>query len=74
MCLSIPARIESIEDTMAKVSIGGTIVNASIQLIEDAAIGDFVLLHSGFAIGKISEKEAQETIQLLKDVEESNIE
>ena len=46
MCLSIPAEIMSIDGEMAKVSIGGTIVSASLQLLENPKIGEFVLLHS----------------------------
>ncbi|MDD5571077.1 MAG: HypC/HybG/HupF family hydrogenase formation chaperone [Bacteroidales bacterium] len=70
MCLSIPAKIQSIEGDMAKVSIGGTIVNASLQLLDNPKIGEYVLLHSGFAISKLSEEEAAETIRLLRELGE----
>jgi len=70
MCLSIPAQIISMEGEMAKVSIGGTIVDASVQLIEDPKIGDFVLLHTGFAIEKISPEEAEETMRYLRELAE----
>lgn len=56
MCLGIPAEIISIDGGMAKVSIGGTIVNASLQLLEDPKIGEYVLLHSGFAIERLSKE------------------
>jgi hydrogenase expression/formation protein HypC len=69
MCISIPAKIISIDKEMAKVSIGGTIVNASLQLLDDARVGEFVLLHSGFAIGKLSEEEAEETIKLIRELD-----
>jgi hydrogenase expression/formation protein HypC len=68
MCLSIPAKIVSIEGEMAKVSIGGAIIDASLSLIEDAKIGEFVLLHTGFAIEKISEEEAAETMRYLHEL------
>ena len=68
MCLSIPAKIIEIENQMAKVSIGNVISEASLQLVEDAKIGDYVLLHTGFAIEIINEKEANETIRLLNEV------
>jgi hydrogenase expression/formation protein HypC len=71
MCLSIPAEILSIEGEMAKVSIGGTIVNASLQLLDNPKIGEFVLLHSGFAIEKLSKEEAEETMRLLKELGEA---
>jgi len=69
MCLAIPAEIISIDGDMAKVSIGGTIVNACLQLLENPGIGDFVLLHSGFAIEKLSKEEAEETLKLLKELD-----
>jgi hydrogenase expression/formation protein HypC len=70
MCLSIPAEIMSIDGEMAKVSIGGTIVNASLQLLENPKIGEFILLHSGFAIERLSKEEAAETLQLFKELGE----
>lgn len=68
MCLSIPARIVSIEGNMAEVSAGGTIFRAGLHMIEDARIGDYILLHAGFAIQKISEKEAAETLKILEEM------
>lgn len=70
MCLSIPAEIKSIDGDMAKVSIGGTIVNACLQLIENPKVGEFILLHSGFAIERLSKKEAEETLKLFKELED----
>jgi hydrogenase expression/formation protein HypC len=68
MCLSIPARVLSIEGNLAKVSIGGSVTDASLQLVDDVNVGDYVLLHTGFAIEKIDEKEAAETMRLLKEL------
>jgi len=72
MCLSIPARVESIDGEMAVVNVGGVRYNASLQMVEDVGIGDFVLLHTGFAIQKLSEEEAKETLELFKEFEELN--
>ena len=72
MCLSIPAEIISIEGGLAKVSIGGTIVTAGLQLIEKSDVGDYVLVHSGFAIEKISKEEAAEQILRLKELGETD--
>jgi hydrogenase expression/formation protein HypC len=69
MCLSIPAKILSIEGTTAKASVGGAIVNASLHLVDDAAVGDYILIHTGFALQKISEEEALETIRMIKDLQ-----
>ena len=70
MCLSIPAEIISIDGDMAKVSIGGTIVNACLQLLENPKVGEYILLHSGFAIERLSKEEADETLKLFKELED----
>ncbi|MCP4552318.1 MAG: HypC/HybG/HupF family hydrogenase formation chaperone [Bacteroidetes bacterium] len=72
MCLSIPAKVESIEGEMAVVSVGGTTYDASLQMVEDIKIGDYVLLHTGFAIQKISEDEALETLKVFEEFEDLN--
>jgi len=71
MCLSIPVKIISIEGQMAEVSAGGTIFKAGLQMIDNAKEGDYVLLHAGFAIQKISDAEAEETLRLLKEINEA---
>ena len=72
MCLSVPAQVISIEDEIAKVSVGGTIMNANLSLVEDINIGDYILLHTGFALQKIDEKEAQETLKIFEEFDELN--
>jgi len=72
MCLSIPVRIISIEGNMAEVSAGGTIFRAGMQMVEDARPGDYVLLHAGFAIQKISAEEAEETLRLLREINDAD--
>ena len=71
MCLSIPARIVSIDGSMAEVSAGGAIFKAGLDMIENAKIGDYILLHAGFAIQKISEKEAAETLKFFEEMKNS---
>ena len=68
MCLSIPAQIVSINGSMAEVSAGGTIFKAGLQMIEGVTVGDYILLHAGFAIQKISEEDAKETLNLLNEM------
>ncbi len=70
MCLSIPAKIIQINGKNAKVSIGGTLYDASLELLENPKVGDFVLLHTGFAIQIISESDANETMKLLQEFAE----
>ncbi len=63
--------IVSINCSMAEVSAGGTIFKAGLQMIENAKIGDYILLHAGFAIQKISEEEAVETLKLFEEMNDS---
>ena len=72
MCLSVPARIESIDGDMAVVSAGGALFKAGLHMIEDPAVGDYILLHAGFAIQKISEKEALETLSIIREMNEAS--
>ena len=71
MCLSIPALVVDIKDNMADVSVGGTIFKAGLQLVENVEVGDYVLLHTGFAIQKISEEEALGTLRILKEMNDA---
>jgi hydrogenase expression/formation protein HypC len=71
MCLSIPAKIVSIDGTMAEVSAGGAVFKAGLHMIDNAEVGDYILLHAGFAIQKISDEEAAETIKLLEEMNNS---
>jgi len=70
MCLSIPAKILEIHGETATVSVGGNRYTAGLQMLEDAAPGDYVLLHAGFAIQKISDQQARETLDLLREMGE----
>ena len=71
MCLSLPARIISIDGEMGQVSVGGVVFRAGLQMVEGVKAGDYVLLHAGFAIEKLKEEEAVETLRLLKEMGES---
>ncbi|NDV20722.1 HypC/HybG/HupF family hydrogenase formation chaperone [Pseudodesulfovibrio sp. JC047] len=73
MCLAIPAEILEINDGVAtcKVGEGNTTVPASIMLLdEDVTIGDYIIIHAGFALRKLDPKEAEETLQILRDMVE----
>ena len=72
MCLSIPAKIDSIDGDMAMVSVGSVTYKASLQLLDDVQVGDYILLHTGFAISKISEEDAAETLRIFEEFEELN--
>ncbi len=71
MCLGIPGRIEKVEDNTAKVSFGEVSVAVSLDLLaEEAAPGDYVIVHAGFALERLDEKEAQKTLDLLREISE----
>ena len=71
MCLAIPALIKSIKDYQAIVDIEGVTREVSIQLTPEAKVGDYVLLHTGYAISVIDAAEAEETLKLLKELSEA---
>ncbi|PIP36741.1 MAG: HypC/HybG/HupF family hydrogenase formation chaperone [Desulfobacterales bacterium CG07_land_8_20_14_0_80_52_14] len=67
MCLAIPSKIVSIEHEMAVLDVDGVKRKASLLLLEDACVGDYVIVHAGFAIQKIDEQAARETVELLRE-------
>jgi hydrogenase expression/formation protein HypC len=67
MCLAIPSKIIKIENSMATIDVDGVKRQASLILLEDAGVGDYVIVHAGFAIHKIDEAAALETLQILKE-------
>lgn len=70
MCLGIPCKVLSVKGDKAIVALGSVEYEASLQLVEDVGIGDYVLLHAGFAIQKISDQDAHESLQLLRELME----
>ena len=71
MCLGIPGKVIEIEKNMAKVEVGGFLRDISLDLCPDVSIGEYVLIHTGFAIQKVDEKEAEETLDLLRKMAEA---
>jgi hydrogenase expression/formation protein HypC len=69
MCLAIPVEVrEVLPDDMAKVSLDGVVKVISTALVDDVKVGDYVVLHVGYALAKIDPEEAQRTIELLNAV------
>jgi hydrogenase expression/formation protein HypC len=64
MCLAIPARITEIEGVRARVDLQGNVIQADLSLIDAPNIGDWVLVHAGFAIDKLDPEDAAETLAL----------
>lgn len=67
MCLAIPSKITQIENEMATIDVDGVQRQASLLLLADAQVGDYVIVHAGFAIQKIDETAAQDTLKLLRE-------
>ncbi len=79
MCLAIPGKIVEIVDVdnfIAKVDVGGVKRNINIGMLdkEEARVGDYVLIHVGFAMSKVDEKEAEDTLRILKEIGEFDLE
>ncbi|NPV10460.1 MAG: HypC/HybG/HupF family hydrogenase formation chaperone [Ignavibacteria bacterium] len=77
MCLAVPGKVEEIYEgtdliKMAKVNFGGVKKDVCVAWIPDLQVGDYVLVHVGFALNKIDEKEAMETLRILKEMGELN--
>ena len=76
MCLAIPGKIKSIETQfdgvvrVAKINFGGITKEASLEMLPDANVGDYVLVHVGVAISKVDEEEAKKTFKYLKEIGE----
>lgn len=71
MCLAIPGKVLSLEEGLgriAKVQFGGITRTASLELVPEADVGDYVLVHVGFAISKIDEEEARKTLETLEQL------
>jgi len=70
MCLAVPGRVTEIKGKTAVVEIMGALREASLELLEDVQIGDYVILHAGCAIEKLDEAEALKTIELFKELKD----
>ncbi|MFH1368157.1 MAG: HypC/HybG/HupF family hydrogenase formation chaperone [Elusimicrobiota bacterium] len=68
MCLAIPGKIIKIEkDKRAEIDFGGVIRAAQLDLMPSVKVGDYVIVHAGFAIQKLSEKDARETLKAINE-------
>ncbi len=69
MCLAIPARIVEIDGHRARVEVSGVVREASLMMLPEAQIGDYVIMHAGFAIQRLDEEEALATLDLFAQME-----
>ncbi|MFH1836890.1 MAG: HypC/HybG/HupF family hydrogenase formation chaperone [Candidatus Omnitrophota bacterium] len=68
MCLAVPAKVEKVEKQSAVVDFGGVRKRISLGIQTGVSKGDYVLVHAGFAIGKVKEKEAEDTRLALEEL------
>ena len=68
MCLAVPSRIVEIKDQVATVDVDGVTREASLMLLDDVSIGDYVIVHAGFAIERIDEEVAHQTLKDMRDM------
>jgi hydrogenase expression/formation protein HypC len=73
MCLGIPARVVELNDSnLGKVDYLGTKVKTNFSLVDTIQVGDWVIIHAGFAIAKLDEEEAKETLDMLREIAKSS--
>lgn len=72
MCLGVPGKIVEVYESnglqMAKVDFGGVFREACLSYVPEATVGEYCIIHVGFAISLLSEKDAMETLELLKEI------
>jgi hydrogenase expression/formation protein HypC len=68
MCVAIPALITRIDGNRATISVAGVVKEASLMMLPGAAVGDYVLLHAGFAIERLDEAEALRTLAMFREI------
>ena len=72
MCLAVPGKVKNIDKDTALVDFGGVTKEVSLGILKDVKKNDYVLVHAGFAIGKVEREEAEDTLKLLKQIEEAS--
>lgn len=72
MCLALPSLVtEILPDDQAKVELGGVVKTISLALVEDVAVGDYVIVHVGYALNKIDPDEAAKTLALIAEMNQT---
>ena len=71
MCLAVPARVKSIDKSIATVDFGGVTRKVSLGILNGVKKGDYVLVHAGFAIAKVEKEEAQDTLRVIDELKKA---
>jgi hydrogenase expression/formation protein HypC len=72
MCLGVPAKVMERNGDAAVVELGGVRREISLMLLDDVSVGEWVIVHAGFAIGKLSEEEAEQTLSLFREIADAS--
>ena len=72
MCLAVPALITKIEGTAAEADLGGITLEVNLTFTPEVKVGDYVIMHAGYALSVMDRREAEETFELLAQLAESN--
>lgn len=73
MCLAFPVRVAKLlEDSMARVELDGAAKDISLALVDDVQVGDYVVMHAGFALSKLDQEEAKRTLALFGEMSKAN--
>jgi hydrogenase expression/formation protein HypC len=68
MCLAVPMRVKKLEGDFAQVETAGLVRRINIQMLPQLKIGDYVMVHAGFAIQKLDPKQAKETLRIIDEI------
>jgi len=68
MCVAVPCKLIEIDGPSGRAELGGATVSVRLDLVEDVSVGDYVLVHAGFALDKLDEEDAKATIALLEEM------
>jgi hydrogenase expression/formation protein HypC len=68
MCLAVPMRVIAVAGDVGRVCVSGMETDVGLDLVEDVAVGDYVIVHAGFAIQRLTAEEATETLAILERI------
>ncbi len=68
MCIAVPLEVREIKGNIAKAGVGNAIREVYLDLMDEVKVGDFILVHAGFAIEKLDKEEAEKTLSLFKEI------
>ncbi len=73
MCLAVPAKIVELQDEMATIEVDGVRRSVSTLLVPDLQVGDYIITHAGFALHRVDEDQARESIRLLRQLAQAEL-